>query len=60
MGLLSKKAEIIYDPMVIQPSILAARITEIGFEAEVLDVARAGDSSLQRAIQTLEITVCFT
>lgn len=51
------KAEVIYDPIEIQPSVLASRIEEAGFNAEVLDVTSVGDTSVERAIQSLEITV---
>uniref|UniRef100_A0A5K3FL56 P-type Cu(+) transporter n=1 Tax=Mesocestoides corti TaxID=53468 RepID=A0A5K3FL56_MESCO len=57
VGLLSMKAEVTYDPTLIEPSALAERIDDLGFSAEVIKVVGAAPSSNEPESQTLDLTI---
>ncbi|KAH9285548.1 Copper-transporting ATPase 2 [Echinococcus granulosus] len=57
VGLLSMKADIIYDPTLIQPSALTRQINELGFSAQILEVRRAAEIHGDEGTQTLEVTI---
>jgi len=56
VALLAAKVEIKYDPTVVSPPTLASSITDLGFQATVLDEAGNGDGEVElrvRAIKTV-------
>ncbi|KAL5112897.1 Copper-transporting ATPase 1 [Taenia crassiceps] len=57
VSLLSMRADIIYDPTLIQPSTLTRQISELGFSSQVLEVRRAAEISGDEGTQTLEVTI---
>lgn len=57
ISLLAMRADIIYDPTLIQPSNLTKQIGDLGFSAQILEVGRAAGMPGDEGTQTLEITV---
>ncbi|VDK34299.1 unnamed protein product [Taenia asiatica] len=57
VSLLAMRADIIYDPTLIQPSILTKQLSDLGFSAQVLEVRRAAEIPGDEGTQTLEITI---
>lgn len=60
IGLLSMKAEITYDPWLIQPVELAKKVEDLGFTADIIEVTIRNskrDSSKELEKETLDVSV---
>lgn len=53
VALLAAKVEIKYDPTVVSPSTLASSITDLGFQATVLDEAGNGDGEVELRVRAI-------
>lgn len=59
LSLLSTKAEIAYDASVVQPSIFAEQVNELGFTAQVIETESITANSLEHFSKTIEVTVSY-
>lgn len=53
VALLAAKVEIKYDPSVVSPSTLAASITDLGFQASIIDEAGSGDGEVELRVSRI-------
>ncbi|XP_069603345.1 copper-transporting ATPase 1 [Ranitomeya imitator] len=58
VALMAGKAEVRYNPMIIQPSGIAELIQELGFEATVLDDSDEGDGVLELVVRGMTCASC--
>ncbi|XP_073497113.1 copper-transporting ATPase 1 [Phyllobates terribilis] len=58
VALMAGKAEVRYNPMIIQPSGIAELIQELGFEATVIDDSDEGDGVLELVVRGMTCASC--
>ncbi|KAM9324076.1 copper-transporting ATPase 1 [Gastrophryne carolinensis] len=58
VGLMAGKAEVRYNPVIIQPAVIAELIQELGFEATVLENSDEGDGVLELVVRGMTCASC--
>lgn len=56
VALLAAKAEVKFDPQIIQPEEIAASISDLGFPSSVLDDSGSGEGSTEIKVSALKLS----